>query len=225
MPSKRPKPPDFAPFPPTTPLYSRDPAELRIATYHRASTVDQDPGLATAELTAWAARHGRLAFPPIEESASGMWNARPELQRLLTLARRGQIDCVAVWKLDRFGRSALDVLANVRALADAGCEFVAVTQGIRVSARGDAMSTLMLTVLAAVAEFERSLIVERTRLGMAKAKAKGIHCGRPRHQNPSPQAVAALRAEDKSWNEIAEALKCGASLARKRYGEHVRGER
>ena len=82
---------------------------------------------------------------------------------------RGDVDAVVVWKLDRWGRSALDVLANIQALADAGVRFVAVTQGLDVKPSGDAMSRLLLTVLAAVAEFERDLIRERTLLGLARA--------------------------------------------------------
>jgi putative DNA-invertase from lambdoid prophage Rac len=84
------------------------------------------------------------------------------------------------------------------------------------------MSQLLLTVLAAVAEFERSLIVERTRLGMARAKAKGVHCGRRRAEHPTVEQVAALRAKDKSWAHIAAELRCTIGVARLRYAEHTR---
>jgi putative DNA-invertase from lambdoid prophage Rac len=158
---------------------------------------------------------GRVALR-IEESASGAWNGRPGLQSLLGQARRGLVDVVVVWKLDRFGRSALDVLANIQALADAGVRFVAVTQGIDVKPGGDAMSKLMLTVLAAVAEFERDLIRERTRLGMAKARERGTRLGRPKLEHPSPARVRELRAAGKSWTEIAATLRCTIGVARLR---------
>jgi DNA invertase Pin-like site-specific DNA recombinase len=73
----------------------------------------------------------------------------------------------------------LDVLANVRALLDSGCGFSAITQGLELRPDGDAISRLLLQVLASVAEFERELIRERTIAGIAKARARGVTLGRP----------------------------------------------
>ena len=94
-------------------------------------------------------------------------------------ARKGQVDAVCCWKLDRFGRSTLDLLANIEALHRAGVRFIATSQGLDLKPEGDAMSRLMLTMLSGVAEFERSLIRERTRLGLRHARAKGKRLGRP----------------------------------------------
>lgn len=143
--------------------------------YHRVSTLDQDPELARAELRRAAELRGLVVVEEIEETGSGANNDRPGLQRAL-LVSRGR--ALLVWKLDRFGRSALDVLSNLQRHVKAGGRFVAVTQGLDVR-EGDAMSGLILAVLAAVAEFERSLIVERTRLGLARARAAGKRLGRP----------------------------------------------
>jgi putative DNA-invertase from lambdoid prophage Rac len=195
------------------------PSGGRVAIYHRVSTLDQDAGLAASELQAWAGRAGGRIVETFEETASGSWNNRPGLQRLLAQSRRGLIDVVVVWKLDRFGRSALDVLANIQALADAGVRFVAVTQGIDIKPGGDAMSRLMLTVLAAVAEFERDLIRERTRLGMAKARARGKRLGRPKLQHPTPERVRELRRKGRSWTEVAATLGCTIGVARLRAAE------
>jgi DNA invertase Pin-like site-specific DNA recombinase len=187
---------------------------LRIAVYHRVSTLDQNPGLARDELRAAAARHGGEVVLDIEETGSGARNDRPGLQRLMDAARRGKLDAVMVWKLDRFGRSALDVLANIRDMDVAGVRFIATTQGIDIRPGGDAMSRLILGVLASVAEFERDLIRERTRLGMAKARATGKHIGRPRVVGPDRGAVATLRAAGKSWREVSQALGCSTWAAR-----------
>lgn len=189
----------------------------RVGVYHRASTLDQDPQLARAELQAWAARQGGQLAMLEEETASGASNARPGLQRIIAAARRGQLDVVACWKLDRFGRSALDVLANIQALADAGVRFVCVSQGIDIKAGGDAMSRLMLTVLAAVAEFERDLIRERTRLGMAKAAAQGKHVGRPRRKLRG--GILAGRAAGMSWAELARDAGVSPTTVRRRHAE------
>ncbi len=125
-------------------------------------------------------------------------------------ARRGKLDAVLVWKLDRFGRSALDVLSNIRALESAGVRFVAVTQGIDIRPGSDAMSRLILGVLASVAEFEADLIRERTRVGMAKAREAGKRIGRPAVERPDRAEVERLRAQGKSWREVSEALRCRA---------------
>lgn len=189
---------------------------LRVGIYHRVSTLDQDPTLARRELEAWAARQGGAVALTEEESASGAWNGRSALQRVLDAARKGKLDVVAVWKLDRFGRSALDVLANIKGLTDAGVRFVAVDQGLDVKPNGDAMSQLMLTVLAAVAEFERALIRDRTILGLKKAKRAGRKLGRPRKNGPSTEAVRAARKRGMTWDAIATEYKCSVGLARDR---------
>lgn len=179
---------------------------LRISTYHRVSTLDQDPSLAREELGTAAKRIGRVVLA-IEERGSGARNDRPGLQRLMAAARAGKIDAVVVWKLDRFGRSALDLLANIRTLDSAGVRFVATTQGIDIRPGGDAMSRLLLTVLAAVAEFERDLIRDRTRLGMAKARAAGKRIGRPRAlTDGQAERAKRLRAGGQSWSQIASAI-------------------
>jgi DNA invertase Pin-like site-specific DNA recombinase len=186
------------------------------ALYHRVSTTDQDPTLARAELRGAAEARGYAIALDVEETGSGARNDRPGLQRVLDAARRGHVGAVIVWKLDRFGRSALDLLANVRALEDAGCAFHVVTQGIDIRPDGDPMSRLLLTMLAAVAEFERDLIRERTRLGLAHARRQGKRLGRPRAANaPDPTVVAALRAEGKSWGQVARKLGCTPSAAQR----------
>jgi putative DNA-invertase from lambdoid prophage Rac len=216
--AKKPRTSEAQSTPPVSDSTSGADGGLRVATYHRCSTADQDPQLARDALTDWTKRQGGRVVLAEEESASGMWNQRPGLQRVLEAARRGQIDCVVVWALDRFGRSALDVLTNVQALADARVRFAVVSQPIDMSPRGDPMGQLMLTILGAVAQFERALIVERTKLGIAKAKRMGKHCGRPRLRL-STEKVVELKAAGKTWKEIARELKCTVGVARLRYRE------
>lgn len=121
-----------------------------------------------------------------------------------------------VWKLDRFGRSALDLLANIRQLDAAGVRFVAVTQGIDIRPGGGAMSRLLLTMLSAVAEFERDLITERTKLGLGldRARRAGKRIGRPPVARPPAREVRALKRAGHTWNEIADQLGCSVWAAR-----------
>ena len=188
----------------------------RSALYHRVSTSEQDASLAHAELLIAADVRQLGVVLDIEETGSGARNDRPGLNRVLLAARRGEIDTVICWKLDRFGRSALDLLANIRQLTDAGVRFIATSQGIDIKPHGDSMSRLMVTMLAGVAEFERDLIRERTRLGLEKARRAGKQLGRPRAASaPSPSEVSRLRASGTSWRKIGEALNCTPSAARR----------
>lgn len=189
---------------------------MRACIYHRCSTLDQDPALAREELRSAARARGFDAVLEIEETGSGARSDRPGLQRVLDAARRGQVQVALCWKLDRFGRSALDLLANIKTLEDCGVRFIAITQGIDIRAGGDPMSKLLVTMLAAVANFELDLIRERTRLGVAKARRLGKHIGRPRKgAAPERGAVTAMREGGASWTAIAKRLGCTASAARR----------
>jgi DNA invertase Pin-like site-specific DNA recombinase len=187
----------------------------RIASYHRVSTLDQNPKLARTELRAAAARLGELVME-VEEVGSGARNDRPGWQRVLDAARRGKVDTVVVWKLDRAGRSTLDLLANIQALQALGVRFLAVTQGLDIKPGGDAVSTMMLTLLAAVSAFERDLIRERTRLGLARARARGVRLGgRPVLSKAQVGKVKALRAGGSSWSQVMEKVGCSMGTARR----------
>jgi DNA invertase Pin-like site-specific DNA recombinase len=186
------------------------------ALYHRVSTRDQNQKLARRELRQAAAARGLRITMDVEETGSGALNNRPGLRRVMDAARKGDVGAVLVWKLDRFGRSSLDVLSNIQALTDAGVRFVAVTQGLDVKPQGDAMSHLILTVLAAVAEFERSLIAERTSLAVRAARRAGRAWGRRPAPGPTTAQVRGLRASGTSWSDVATQLECTVAMARRR---------
>ena len=98
-----------------------DPSGMRA--YHRVSQVDQNERLAVDELRLAAAARGMNIVAEITEIGSGANNDRPGLLKILAAARRSELDAVLCWKLDRWGHSSLDLLANLRALEDAGVRF------------------------------------------------------------------------------------------------------
>lgn len=192
--------------------------QVRAVLYHRVSTLDQDQAGARNELRAAATARGMTVALEIEETGSGARNDRPGLAKLMHAAQRGDIDAVLVRHLDRFGRSALDLLANIQQLEDSGVRFIAVAQSLDIKPSGDAMSKLILTVLSGVAAFERELIRERTILGLTKARQAGKLLGRRvSRQAPKPHVVSALRASGNSWSTIAAQLSCTSSAARRAY--------
>ncbi|GGA86490.1 hypothetical protein GCM10011491_12680 [Brucella endophytica] len=132
---------------------------------------------------------------------SGVDFSRPGLLRVLETLSPG--DTLIVWKLDRLGRSLLDLVETIDALAARKIEFYSLTECIDTRSPG---GRLIFHIMAALAEFERSLIGERTRAGMRAARAKGHHIGRPPALNESQrlEAVAAVRSMGETINSVAE---------------------
>jgi DNA invertase Pin-like site-specific DNA recombinase len=189
---------------------------LRAALYHRVSTREQNPRLARAELRAAARARGLSVVLDVEETASGKGGRRSGLDRVMDAAQRGALDIVLVQRLDRWGRSTLDLLTNIRRLRAAGVAFAAIAQGLEVRPEHDAVSELTLTILAAAAEFERAVIVERTLDGLAAARRAGKRLGRPLGKHaPAPERVAELRAAGHSWPAVARRLRCTVGSARR----------
>lgn len=187
--------------------------------YSRVSTVEQDEAKSLADLRMAAERRGFAVVLEVAEQGSGTRDDRPGLQRVLQAVRRGEVRAVLVTRLDRIGRTTLDVIANVRAIADAGGEFVTTEQGLHVRPGGDAMSTAMLSLMAVFAELEHSLIRDRCMQGLARAKRAGVKLGRPRDFSVTASAVKALRAQGASWSEVASRLGCTIGTARNRAAE------
>lgn len=153
---------------------------LRTALYARVSTTghNQDVGLQLDELRLVAAqRDWVVADEYADEGVSGSATERPALDAMLDAARRGRLDLIAVWRLDRLGRSLQHLLQILDELRHLGVDFISLRDaGIDTTT---ATGRLLLHLLAAFAEYERALIKERVVAGVRRAQAKGTHCGRP----------------------------------------------
>ena len=151
---------------------------MRVALYGRCSTAEQSTEMQLRELREYAARRGwTIAGEYIDEGVSGTKDSRPELNRLMADAHKRVFDCVAVWKFDRFARSVSHLLRALETFKSLGVEFVSYSEAIDTATP---VGKMTFTVLGAVAELERSLIVERTRAGQRNARLNGKHVGRPR---------------------------------------------
>ncbi|MFC5506011.1 recombinase family protein [Bosea massiliensis] len=165
--------------------------------YARTSTTEQTAGLAdqVAELT-------RLGCERVfEEHGSGVDNERPKLREAIDFVRRG--DVLVVTKPDRIARSAIDLLTTVKAVQAKGCEVRILSLGIDTTAP---TGKLTLTVLAGMAEFERDLMLERQRAGIAAAKAQGKYKGRAPTARAKASGVAELWHQGMGASEIATKL-------------------
>ena len=179
---------------------------MRAALYHRVSTIDQRPEAAREELRQAAAVRGYTVALEIEETGSGARNDRPGLIQVMTAAQKRAIDLIICWKLDRFGRSALDILANVKVLREHRVGLLCCNQGLFVSETADSMSICMMQVMAAFAEMDRQNIRERTRLGLQAAVRRGVKLGRPQVELADPFEVQQLRDRGMGYRRIAEHL-------------------
>jgi DNA invertase Pin-like site-specific DNA recombinase len=161
----------------------KPPQGIRTALYLRVSTADQKPDLQYDGLRTYATRAGLDVIQDYCDVAiSGRREGRPRLNALMTAARNHEIDCVLVWKFDRFARSTRHLLAALEEFNHLGVRFVSVQDQVDTESP---MGRAMFTIIGAMAELESSLISERVIAGMRAAEARGKHLGRP----PTPQHI------------------------------------
>lgn len=177
---------------------------MRAAIYARVSTADQQTlPLQTGQMEAFAQARGWEIVLREEEQASGAKDTRPKRAAILKAAKRREIDVILVWKLDRWGRSMADLAATLNELRELGVGFVSLTEALDFTTpSGRAMAGL----LAVFAEFERDLIRERVKAGIAQARVNGKPHGRPATARAKAGQVQALSAEGHSQGEIARRL-------------------
>jgi DNA invertase Pin-like site-specific DNA recombinase len=180
----------------------------RVAIYARVSTTNhgQDAGMQTREQHQFAEARGWQVFDDyIDQGVSGSKDSRPELNRLMSDARRRKFDIVLVWKLDRFGRSLRHLVNALAEFESLGIAFVSLSDNLDLST---ASGRLMFNIIGAMAEFERELIQERVKAGIRNARAKGKHIGRPR-KLVDVLELDRLRRRCLGWKKIANELKLG----------------
>jgi DNA invertase Pin-like site-specific DNA recombinase len=147
--------------------------DVRIALYARVSTSNGQQTTETQllQLREYCQRRGwENVVEFIDNGVSGCKASRPALDRLMADARRCKFDVVVVWKLDRFGRSIRQLVNDVTTIGELGIAFVSVTEGFDMTT---AAGRMQFGIFSTFAEFERSLIVERVKSGLARAKSQG----------------------------------------------------
>ena len=185
---------------------------LRAGLYARVSTVDQQTlPLQIRALREYAARRGWLVTIQLKEVGSGAV-ARQLRQQLIDAARRREIDVVLVWRLDRWGRSVADLVSTLQELTELGVGFVSLTEALDLTTpTGRAMAGL----LAVFAQFEREILGERVKAGLAHARLLGKSLGRPVTAGLQVDQVLKLHRVGISKSEIARRLKIGRTSVRR----------
>ena len=184
--------------------------DLRAALYLRVSTSNQTTENQRIDLERVAALRGwNIVETFRDEGISGSKgrNDRPAFDQMLKDAVRGKFDLIAVWSIDRLGRSLQHLIETVNELQAVGVDLYMHQQAIDTTTPA---GKLTFSIFGAFAEFERSLIRERVKAGLERAKKNGIKLGRPTNLNDTVRsAIVALRAKDVSIRQIASQLKIG----------------
>ena len=176
----------------------------RVALYARVSTLaGQSPEMQLVELREYAARRGwSIVEEYVDRGVSGVKESRPALNRLMDHARQRRFDVIAVWKIDRFGRSLRHLVNSIAELENLGVSFVSLRDSIDLSSPS---GVLMFQLIAAMSQFERSLIQERVKAGLQNAKRKGKRLGR-RPVEVNLSEVTSLRHAGASWRMISQEM-------------------
>jgi DNA invertase Pin-like site-specific DNA recombinase len=181
---------------------------MRAAIYARVSTHNgQDPHMQTRELREYCERRGwQIEGEYVDVGVSGSKERRPQLDSLVAACRKRRVDAVVVYRYDRFARSLRQLVNALEEFRSLGIEFISLHEGVDTSTPN---GRLVFGIFASIAEFERELIRDRVKSGIAAARSKGKRLGRPRITVDRAR-IASLRASGLSWPKIAVEL--GASV-------------
>jgi DNA invertase Pin-like site-specific DNA recombinase len=188
---------------------------FRVGLYARVSTNDQQTiPMQIRSMREYATKRGWTVAAQVKEIGSGA-SQRQLREQLLEAARRREIDVVLVWRLDRWGRSVADLLSTLQELEHLGVGFVSLTEALDLTTPvGRAMAGL----LAVFAEFEREILRERVRAGLAHARQRGKKLGRPITAGQHAEQVRKLHRAGISKSEIAHRLQIGRTSVRRILG-------
>jgi DNA invertase Pin-like site-specific DNA recombinase len=171
----------------------------KAALYARVSTNGQDPTVQFLELREFCHRRGfQIAAEFVDKGVSGSREQRPALDRLMVACRKRHVDAVVVYRYDRFARSLRQLVNALEEFRCLSVDFISIHEGVDTSTPN---GRLVFGIFASIAEFERELIRDRVRSGLAAAKARGVHVGRPRIPVDATR-IACLRGQGLSWSEV-----------------------
>ena len=185
---------------------------MRTAIYCRVSTLDQNPETQLLDLQQLAAQRGfEVVKTFIDHGISGTRARTPGLDEMLADARRGRFEVLLIWSCDRIARSTRHLLEVLDELTRLQIQFVSFREALDTSG---ALGRAVTVIIGAIAELERSLIVERVRAGMRRAKLEGRHIGRKPLQLDTT-AIVADRARGLSLRQIGKAHQISTATARR----------
>src|SRR5579871_3559472 len=187
--------------------------DVRVGLYARVSTHDQQTlPLQISVMREYAARREWSIVQQVEDVGSGASSVRPLREELLRAARRREIDLILVWRLDRWGRSLLDLINSLQELTSLGVGFASIGEALDLTTPG---GRAMVGMLAVFAEFERDILRDRVRAGIAQARKEGKRHGRPPTVAQHAIEAKELFQQGFSKRQIAKRLQIGRTSVRR----------
>ena len=185
---------------------------LRVAIYMRVSTPEQSVEMQRADMQAYCAQRGFTIFREYSDTGiSGTKERRPALDELMADARKRKFDAVLVWRFDRFARSTKHLVTSLEEFQHLGIAFVSFQENVDTTSP---LGKAMFTIISAIAELERNIIVERIKGGLRRAKAMGKRIGRPGLQMDT-ERIMNLKTQGLSIRAIAKQVGASPSYVHK----------
>jgi DNA invertase Pin-like site-specific DNA recombinase len=185
---------------------------MKIASYTRVSTQDQSVDMQITELRRYCEQRGFQIYKEYsDQGVSGTKDKRPALDELMADAKKRKFDAVLVWRFDRFARSTKHLITALEEFRHLGIEFISFQESIDTSSP---LGKAMFTIVSAIAELERNILLERVRAGLKRARENGRILGRPKRRDLDVKELQRMRDKEKlSFRQIAKRVKaCPATV-------------
>ena len=181
--------------------------------YTRVSTHDQSCDMQLSDLRKYCDQRGFKIFKEYsDEGISGAKEKRPDLNRLMEDAKKRKFEVVLSWRFDRFARSTRHLITALEEFNHLGIDFISFQENIDTSSP---LGKAIFTIVSAIAELERNIIIERVKSGIRRAKEKGKKLGRPKEVNLDLKELLSLKREGLSVRKIANRMKAAPTTVHK----------
>jgi DNA invertase Pin-like site-specific DNA recombinase len=184
---------------------------MKVALYARVSTLDQSTEMQTQDLRHYCDQRGLEVYREYcDQGISGVKDKRPALDELMNDAKKKKFDVVLVWRFDRFARSTKHLITALEEFRHLGIDFISYQENIDTSSP---LGKAMFTIVSAVAELERNILLERVRAGLRRAKENGRILGRPKRLDLNVEELRKMRDQGLSYKKIGDKVKaCPATI-------------
>jgi DNA invertase Pin-like site-specific DNA recombinase len=180
-------------------------AKMKVALYTRVSTNDQSVEMQTSDLKRYCDQRGFEVYKEYsDQGISGVKDRRPALDELMDDAKKKKFDVVLCWRFDRFARSTKHLITALEEFRHLGIDFISYQESIDTSSP---LGKAMFTIVSAIAELERNILLERVRAGLKRAKENGAILGRPRRLDLDVKELQKMRKKGLSFRQIAKQVK------------------
>ncbi|MGO8988708.1 MAG: recombinase family protein [bacterium] len=187
---------------------------MKVAIYTRVSTNDQSVEMQTSDLKRYCDQRGFEVYKEYsDQGISGTKDKRPGLDELMADARKRKFDAVLCWRFDRFARSTKHLIISLEEFRNLGIDFISFQENIDTSSP---LGKAMFTIVSAIAELERNILLERVRAGLKRAKENGAILGRPKRLDLDIKELQKMRDKEKlSLRQIAKRVKASPATVYK----------